>query len=137
MANQIRECTKKPIPTHEALVSAAVMACFDEEAKVLLVFSRSGFTARLASKYKPGVLILCVTTVPATARSLSLNRGVVSFLVDKTLTYSQQVNASVEFMKEQLIVTEGDKLVAVSVTPWGSNYVADEFEANTMRMIEL
>ncbi|KIJ40159.1 hypothetical protein M422DRAFT_230321 [Sphaerobolus stellatus SS14] len=76
---EIRNMQKRPTETAETVALAAVAAAFEQNASALLVLSTSGNTARLLSKYRPNVPIICVTRNEQTARQIHLHRGVYPF----------------------------------------------------------
>jgi len=60
--DEIRNIQVRPTETPETVAMAAVAAAFEQNAGALLVLSTSGNTARLLSKYRPDVPIICGTS---------------------------------------------------------------------------
>ncbi|KAF8585560.1 pyruvate kinase [Ramaria rubella] len=77
--DELRNLQQRPTETAETVSMAAVAAAFEQNAGALLVLSTSGNTARLLSKYRPDVPIICVTRNEQTARQIHLHRGVYPF----------------------------------------------------------
>jgi len=77
--DELRNLQRRPTETAETVSMAAVAAAFEQNAGALLVLSTSGNTARLLSKYRPDVPIICVTRNEQTARQIHLHRGVYPF----------------------------------------------------------
>ncbi|KAF8507583.1 pyruvate kinase [Hysterangium stoloniferum] len=77
--DELRNIQVRPTETAETVSMAAVAAAFEQNASALLVLSTSGNTARLLSKYRPDVPIICVTRNEQTARQIHLHRGVYPF----------------------------------------------------------
>ncbi|KAJ3225583.1 Pyruvate kinase [Clydaea vesicula] len=73
--NEIRSLTPKPLFTSETIAVATVNASLEEEAKVIVVLSQSGTTARLIAKYRPKAAIVVVTRDATVARQSHLFRG--------------------------------------------------------------
>lgn len=66
----------------EAIASSAVKTQIDMGAKVIVVCSETGNSARLVAKYRPGCPILCLTATESVARQVNgLNRGVQSVVM--------------------------------------------------------
>lgn len=57
--DELRNLQQRPTETAETVSMAAVAAAFEQNAGALLVLSTSGNTARLLSKYRPDVPIIC------------------------------------------------------------------------------
>jgi pyruvate kinase len=66
-----------------AVAAATVDAVRNVSAPAILVFTRSGFSARLVSSYRPPVPVFAVTTEPLTYRQLAAVWGVVPVLADR------------------------------------------------------
>ncbi|KAF8511693.1 pyruvate kinase [Gautieria morchelliformis] len=77
--DELRNLQQRPTETAETVSMAAVAGAFEQNAGALLVLSTSGNTARLLSKYRPDVPIICVTRNEQTARQIHLHRGVYPF----------------------------------------------------------
>lgn len=63
-------------PREHAVASATVDAARQVESPAIIVITRSGFSARLVSSYRPSVPIFAVTTDPVTYRQLAAVWGV-------------------------------------------------------------
>jgi pyruvate kinase len=74
--DELRNVIVKPTETVETVAFAAVAAASEQGASGILVLSTSGNTARLVSKYRPSMPIICVTRNEQTARQIHLHRGV-------------------------------------------------------------
>lgn len=57
--DEVKNLQARPTETTETVAMAAVAAAFEQNAGALLVLSTSGNTARLLSKYRPDVPIIC------------------------------------------------------------------------------
>ncbi|MBC7216925.1 MAG: pyruvate kinase [Candidatus Caldatribacterium sp.] len=60
----------------EAIVSGALQTACSVNARALVVFTQSGFTARILSSFRPGMPVLALTPDEATYRRLSIVWGV-------------------------------------------------------------
>jgi len=69
-------------PREHAVASATVDAARQVEAPAIIVITKSGFSARLVSSYRPAVPIFAVTTDPRTYRQLAAVWGVRPVLWD-------------------------------------------------------
>src|SRR5579862_8318140 len=73
----------------ETIASASVTAVRLLGASSVIVFTKSGFTARVVAARRPAVPIVVLTDQAATYRQLALVWGVVPFLVAHADTYEQ------------------------------------------------
>merc|ERR1712107_759309 len=64
----------------ESICSAAVKACIDSDASLILALTETGHTARLIAKYRPKATILAISASETTIRQLLCVRGVVPML---------------------------------------------------------
>jgi pyruvate kinase len=116
----------------EALASSAVRAAYKIAAKLIVVFTQTGNTARMVSKYRPYQPVLCVV-VPsvsrestkwvihgsANARQLLINRNLTPFLAHFNTTSSPDAGTSqpgalscaLEHARSRGIASSGDRVV--------------------------
>lgn len=67
----------------QSLAHSAVKTSIDVNARIIVVLSESGTTARYVAKFRPSPLIVCLTTSPMVARqSAGLLMGVHAYIVD-------------------------------------------------------
>ena len=74
-------------PTRFAIAAASAAAVSMLGAPVLIVFTKSGFSARIVASQRPSVPILVLTDIPRTYRQLALVWGVIPELVPHCDTY--------------------------------------------------
>ncbi|HKK91798.1 MAG TPA: pyruvate kinase, partial [Longimicrobiales bacterium] len=102
-----------------AIASASVSASEQLSSPALIVITRSGFSARLLSSYRPNIPIFAVTTDPRTVRQLSTVWGVEPHLaVEEELNYE----ALTEFGKRRVLASgigkDGDAVVVTAGYPF-------------------
>ncbi|KAI8381375.1 pyruvate kinase [Radiomyces spectabilis] len=90
--NQLRSLTTWPTETTETVACAAVSAAAEQNAGAIIVLSKSGHTARLASKYRPAQPIIVVTRDEQTARQSHLSRGVFPFIYRENVDENWEVD---------------------------------------------
>lgn len=103
----------------EAISQAVANAALDLNAKAIVTSTKSGFTARVVSKYRPKALILAVTPVEQVKRSLALCWGV--FPVDGTSaeTTDEMFEHAVQGALSTGMLTAGDTIVITAGVPVG------------------
>ena len=106
------------MPTEQAVASATVAAAKMLNAPLVIVFTKSGFSARIVASNRPGVPIMVLTDVPQTYRQLALVWGVVPVLVPHCFTYeSMWVQARAAIAKREL-AAPGDRVVVTAGVPF-------------------
>ena len=97
-----------------AIAAATVAAMRQVGGPAIIVITRSGFSARLVSSYRPPVPIFAVTTDPATYRQLSAVWGVHPVLADGVeATYSSLAAFGREQVKKSGV---GEAGASVAIT---------------------
>ncbi|HEX8171402.1 MAG TPA: pyruvate kinase [Thermoanaerobaculia bacterium] len=102
----------------DALAGAANYAAEQLEAKYLVVFTQTGFAARLMSKFRPRVPIIALTPSSWVARRMSLLWGVQPFVMRDAGEFHEQIVERVDdFLLAKDIVRPGDRLVILMGSP--------------------
>jgi len=105
----------------ESLASSAVKTAIDVKAKMILVISESGTSARYVAKFRPGSFIICLTASGSTARQCNgIMRGVHAYVVDSLDDTDALVDLVGKYAAAAGIVTGGDKIVVVCGQQSGS-----------------
>jgi pyruvate kinase len=116
-----REPFRKNSETDEftdALAGAANYAAEQLEAKYLVVFTQTGFAARLMSKFRPDVPIIALTPSSWVARRMNLLWGVQPFVLREAGEFHEQIVDRVdEYLLAKDIVRPGDRLVILMGSP--------------------
>lgn len=95
------------------VADAACRTAASLRAKAIIVFSRSGSTARILSKFRPEAPILAFTPERTPARRMSLYRGVEPVVVGKCSSPEQMVGRALQEIRERGIASRGESLVFV------------------------
>ena len=92
----------------ESVCSAAVLSVIDCEAKLIIVLTETGSTARLVSKYRPSVPILALSAAESAVKQLSLHRGIVALQVASFQGTENVLKSAIETAKSMGLVSAGD-----------------------------
>ena len=102
----------------DALAGAANYAAEQLDAKYLVVFTQTGFAARLMSKFRPKVPIIALTPSVWVARRMNLLWGVQPFVLREAGEFHEQIVDRVDdFLLSKDIVRVGDRLVILMGSP--------------------
>jgi pyruvate kinase len=102
----------------DALAGAANYAAEQLDAKYVVVFTQTGFAARLMSKFRPKVPIIALTPSSWVARRMNLLWGVQPFVLKDVGEYHELIVDRVDdFLLSKDIVRPGDRLVILMGSP--------------------
>lgn len=108
-------------PIASALTKAAAEVADNLGIETILVFTTSGRTARLISKYRPAARVAAMTTNPAIYQRLALFHGVVPKLLDRDYPTADEMDqAASRLLEREGLVKEGDTILMVAGVPRGS-----------------
>ena len=106
------------ISTEEIIAAASETAARLAQAPAIVVFTKSGFSARIVAARRPGVPILAMTDQPRTFRQLSLVWGVTPQLVRPCQTYEQMLAVAREMVRALGIARPGDRVLVTAGVPF-------------------
>jgi len=106
------------VSTEFAIAAASSAAVRMLGAPCLIVFTKSGFSARIVASQRPNVPILVLTDVPRTFRQLALVWGVVPELVRHANTYDEMVALALDCVRRRGLAAKGDQVVVTAGVPF-------------------
>jgi len=104
--------------TEFAIAAASSAAVSMLNAPALIVFTKSGFSARVVASHRPTVPILVLTDQPRTFRQLALVWGVVPELVPHCGTYDEMVKIALQVVQRRELANAGDRVVVTAGVPF-------------------
>jgi len=105
--------------TAEVLADAAYHAARDSGAAAIVVFTTTGSSARLVSRYRPPVGIFAVTPHDTTARQLAVNYGVTPILAPEVGNTDEMLEQMDRVMMEGGYLQAGQLVVFLAGQPVG------------------
>jgi pyruvate kinase len=106
------------VRTEHAVAAATVAAAKMLSTPLVIVFTKSGASARTIASHRPSVPILVLTDVPQTYRQLALIWGVIPVLVPHCTTYeSMWIQARAAISRREL-ASAGDRVVVTAGVPF-------------------
>jgi pyruvate kinase len=106
---------------NEVIADAICHAAEELHLKAIAVFTESGSSARLVSKYRPRTPIIGFSTNQQTRRLLSLLWGVVPRTIGQVHDIDRLVTAAQKRLLEEKLVRRGDIVGIVAGTPLGAS----------------
>ncbi len=118
--------------TTNAICDAACTTAQDLKAKAIIAVTKSGYTARRVSKFRPRQAIVASTPVKKTYHQLAMSWGVLPVLsLDQTNTDSLFRHA-IDCAKLIDVVREGDRVVITAGVPLGSSGTTNILKVETV-----
>ncbi len=107
------------IVTTEVAIAAATVAAVDMlGAPLVVVFTKSGFSARVVASKRPPVPILALTDEPRTYRQLALVWGVVPQQVPHCADYDEMMDQTKSVVARRELATPGDRIIVTAGVPF-------------------
>ena len=113
-----RQPKQVEVATEQAIAAATVAAVRMLGVPTVIVFTKSGFSARVVSAHRPGVPILVLTDQPRTYRQLALVWGVIPELVPHCDTYDDMVKLALAAARQHGLAVTGDRVVVTAGVPF-------------------
>jgi pyruvate kinase len=104
----------------ETIAEAICHAAEELNMKVIAVFTESGSSARLVSKYRPRAPIVAFSPVQEARRRLSLFWGVLPRTIERVHDVDQLAEAAEARLLEEHLVRRGDIVGVIAGTPLGT-----------------
>jgi len=114
-----------------ALAHTATQAAREIRARALVIFTHTGYSARLVSKSRPAGPIFALTPLESTCRRLTLTWGVTPVRVPRWRTAEGMIEAGVKLLQGKKLLQRGDWVVAIAGTTTRSG------GTNLLRIIQL
>ena len=114
----VRQKEEKPDMT-TAISHATCMTAIDLDAKAIITVSKSGHTARMISKYRPGCQIVGCSPDECTCRQLNMSWGVSPVHIREEYSMEILFLHATEAAEREGYVEEGDVVVLTAGVPLG------------------
>ncbi len=119
--------------TEETIAVATVAAVRMLRAPVAIVFTKSGFSARIISAHRPSVPILALTDQPRTYRQLALVWGVIPELVPHQNSYEDMAAVGLEAVKRRGLAEPGNRVIVTAGVPFDVPGTTNLLKVETVR----
>jgi pyruvate kinase len=116
----------------ETIASASVTAVRLLGAHTIVVFTKSGFSARIVAARRPNVRIVVLTDNARTYRQLAMVWGVVPFLVPHCDTYDQMTALARELLVQHGLARPGERIVVTAGVPFDVPGTTNQLKVETV-----
>jgi pyruvate kinase len=116
----------------ETIAAASVTAVRLLGANTIVVFTKSGFSAKIVAARRPNVRIVVLTDNVRTYRQLAMVWGVVPFLVPHCDTYDQMVGMARDTLLERGLAVKGERVVITAGVPFDVPGTTNQLKVETV-----
>jgi pyruvate kinase len=106
------------VATEDAIAAATVAAARQLAAPAIIVFTKSGFTARILASHRPPVPIVALTDEPRVARQMALVWGVIPELVPHQNSYAEMVQLGLASLVRDGLASPGERILVTAGIPF-------------------
>jgi pyruvate kinase len=106
------------VKSEVAIATATLAATRMVNAPCVIVFTKSGFSARIVASHRPNVPIIALTDVEKTSRQLALVWGAIPVLVPHCNTYEEMVAHGLEAVQRLDLAKKGDRVIITAGVPF-------------------
>ena len=107
------------LPIAAATAHAACTTAMDIGADAILTVSKSGTTAKLVSRFRPGTTVVALLMEPQVQRQMALYWGVVPLTMPQASSTDELVEFAVQAAENAGIIHQGDLVVVTAGVPVG------------------
>ncbi|MCK8828091.1 pyruvate kinase [Natroniella acetigena] len=118
--------------TTSSISYATCKTASDLEAAAIITSTRSGYTARMVSKYRPYSPIVAATPSQKVLNRLALSWGVKPVLVNETKSTDEMIDESVTAALNDGYIEQGDVVVITAGTPVGITGTTNLLKVHTV-----
>ena len=117
-AFEVPEDVDGHVATEDAIAAATTAAAKSLGAPLVVVFTKSGFSARIIASHRPAVAILVLTDVERTYRQLALVWGVIPELVPRAPNYEEMFEHARVVIERRGLAKRGDRVLVTAGVPF-------------------
>ncbi|MBM6896843.1 pyruvate kinase [Pseudoflavonifractor capillosus] len=117
----------------DAISHTACLTAMDLKAAAILTATETGHTARMTTRYRPGCLVVALTTNERVRRQLAITWGVAPFLSGTVDSTDRLFSLCVESAKKEGVVQEGDTVVITAGVPIGKSGSTNLIKAQVVK----
>ncbi|MGI9090968.1 MAG: pyruvate kinase [Gemmatimonadaceae bacterium] len=107
------------VTTEVAIAAATVAAVQMLGAPLVVVITKSGFSARIVSSHRPPVPILALTDNVRTCNQMALLWGVIPYVAESRPTYTEMAEVGKTVVRDLGLAAPGDRVVFTAGHPFG------------------
>lgn len=106
---------------NDAISHSSVQTAMDLSASAILAATKSGYTARMISRFRPGCSIIAITTEERVRRQLAISWGVIPCLCGTVDSTDRLLHMCVDVARKEGLVHSGDTVIITAGVPIGQS----------------
>jgi pyruvate kinase len=108
-----------PTDLTSVLTYSAVASAYRCNAKVLIVFTRTGYSARMIARLRPKLPLHAITLAEKVYNQLAIAWGVIPHLIEDNPDFEVLIKRAMLLLKREDLIETGDNVVIVAGVPLG------------------
>lgn len=116
-----------------AISHTSCLTAMDLGAAAILTATRSGYTARMISRFRPGCIVAALTTEERVRRQLAISWGVAPYLSGNVDSTDRLFSLCVDSAKKEGLVQSGDTVVITAGVPIGRSGSTNLIKAQVVK----
>jgi pyruvate kinase len=133
----IRNETLNPSDLTSIICYNAVSTAHQSGASAIIVFSKTGYTARMVSRLRPGLPVLTFVMDPIIYNQLALNWGIQPYLLKEVDNFEELIEKALELCSEDNLIKKGESVVIVAGLPLGKKGKTNMIRVETVGKFSL
>ena len=117
----------------DAISHTSCLTAIDLKAQAILAATKSGYTARMISRFRPGCTIAALTTEERARRKLAISWGVAPYLIGNVDSTDRLLSLCVQAAKKEGVVQAGDTVVITAGVPIGKTGSTNLIKAQVVK----
>ncbi len=113
-ANRMGE---EPLPVSDSVAQAASFLAERLNARMIIAFTESGYTARMISSFRPECPVLGVTTTDEVARRMALYHGILPVRGERVKNVDEMIEHAIRQARKMKMLKKGDLAVITAGVP--------------------
>ncbi len=113
-----QDIVKLPESFEEIIITASIefvnkQPSNEKEVQGYIVFTESGMSARILSRFRPPIPVFAFTEHSTVARQLAMSYGVQAFRMKLSSNPNTNTKNAIDFLKRKHLVLKGEKIIAI------------------------
>ena len=117
----------------DAISHTSCLTAMDLNATAILAATRSGYTARMISRFRPGCMVAALTTEERVRRQLAISWGVAPYLVGNVDSTDRLFSLSVDTARKEGLAKKGETVVITAGVPIGRSGSTNLIKAQKLK----
>ena len=119
LAEKVKSAENKAISTTDSITHHVIHIAQEVGAKIIVALTKSGYTARMTSRYNARQPIIVMSPNSSTLRKITLSYGCFPYKIATFKYTAEAVETIKKVLKKERIIKKGDVFIIVAGIPFG------------------